>query len=101
MGFVYTKKELGSLKVKFKNSDRIEKNYSQVLQDIFVLSCLDGGEEEFFLEIGCSHPTDLSNTYLLESKFGWNGISIDNIRVEGFSKIRKSDYLVCTKSIYA
>lgn len=48
--------------------------YSQAGQDEFVLSLIKKG---YYLEIGASHPVNISNTYLLE-KNGWTGVSIDN-----------------------
>jgi hypothetical protein len=52
-------------------------SYSQAGQDLFVLSALDGLCGGRFIDVGCSHPKTLSNTYLLESEFAWNGILID------------------------
>ena len=48
---------------------------SQLGQDRWVLDKKpDGGG--FFLELGCYHPKDLSNTFALEQR-GWRGVSID------------------------
>jgi FkbM family methyltransferase len=52
----------------------IEKSKSQLKQDLFVLSELDFKENGFFVEFGATNGVDLSNTYLLENEFGWNGI---------------------------
>lgn len=65
------------LKIPFPGLDQVSRNYSQAFQDIFVLSALGGKREGFFLEIGASDPVFISNTYLLESKFNWRGISIE------------------------
>lgn len=73
----YDRSKLDQLRFKFKNSDTIEKNYSQVLQDIFVLSALDGKTNGTFLEIGGAKPFDRNNTALLEDKFNWSGVSIE------------------------
>lgn len=76
----------------FAGSNDIENYYSQAGQDTFVLSVLDGKRGGIFLDIGCNHPKIISNTYLLESKFGWNGILIDldNGMVELCKKERTS-----------
>lgn len=66
-----------NLKLKFNNYKKIDKNYSQAHQDLFVLSCLDGKEDGFFLELGSNDPIMYSNSFLLEDRFNWNGISID------------------------
>lgn len=61
----------------FSGLECIEQNYSQCFQDLFVLSILNGKKNGTFLEIGGFHPSYLSNTCLLENKFGWSGYSID------------------------
>ena len=61
----------------FPGIENITYNYSQADQDIFVLSILNGKTNGTYLEIGCGHGFDINNTALLETKFGWNGISID------------------------
>ena len=47
---------------------------SQFRQDLFVLSELGFKKKGFFIEFGATNGVDLSNTYLLETRFGWNGI---------------------------
>jgi len=47
---------------------------SQLRQDLFVLSCLDFKKQGYFVEFGATNGYDLSNTYLMEKEFGWNGI---------------------------
>jgi len=49
--------------------------YSQARQDDFVIHMMNGKIGEY-LEIGASHPIDISNTFALE-KLGWIGLSID------------------------
>ena len=67
-----------NLAVPFNKCNDLNKRYhSQALQDLFVLSCLDGKQNGTFLELGCDHPFNISNTYLLESQFNWKGVSVD------------------------
>lgn len=73
----YDKSKLNRVKNKFKDLDTIDQNYSQSYQDLFVLSMLNGKRNGTFLEIGAHHPVFISNTFLLENKFNWNGVSID------------------------
>lgn len=54
--------------------DNIEQSKSQIRQDLFVLTQLNFKKNGFFVEFGATNGIDLSNTYLLERKFGWNGI---------------------------
>jgi hypothetical protein len=87
----YTKDKHNRLRFKFKNSDHIDRNFSQCYQDMFVLSCLDGKTDGIYLEIGAAHPFISNNTALLE-KFGWRGISVE-IKpedVECFNKNRSN-----------
>ncbi len=71
------KKQLINFKYPFDNIELIDKNYSQMFQDLFVLTMLNGKFNGTYLEIGSNDPKWSSNTYLLESKFGWKGVSID------------------------
>lgn len=73
----YEKKNKELLRFSFDGLDAIDYNYSQIYQDIFVLSVLDGKRNGTFLEIGSRDPIILSNTKLLESEFGWTGLAID------------------------
>lgn len=61
----------------FHGSDIIERNYSQSWQDLFVLTALQGQRDGFYLEVGGHVPVNNNNTYLLQEKFGWSGVSIE------------------------
>ena len=75
----YTKDQMDKLKYKFNGADKIDKNHSQAFQDMFVLMALDGKTEGKYLEIGANKPFEHSNTYLLEDKFNWKGVSLEII----------------------
>ena len=47
---------------------------SQLHQDIFVLVALDFKRNGFFVEFGATNGVVDSNSWLLENKFGWEGI---------------------------
>lgn len=47
---------------------------SQLFQDLFVLFVLKNKRNGFFVEFGATDGVGLSNTYLLERRFGWKGI---------------------------
>jgi hypothetical protein len=51
--------------------------YSQIGQDRLVLKYLKNKQNGSFVDIGCGYPKYINNTYLLETEFNWNGISID------------------------
>lgn len=73
----YNKKDYEKLRYKFIHSEKITKNYSQVFQDLFVLSMLNGKKNGTYLEVGAGPPFWGSNTALLEKMFDWTGIGIE------------------------
>lgn len=79
------------LKIKFEGYDTFDENNSQAAQDLFVLMCLNGKKNGSFLDLGCNDPIQISNTYLLESKFDWNGVGmdIDSNHIAKYDNIRK------------
>jgi len=73
----YSKNSDFDLSFKFEGSDNIERNFSQVYQDLFVLAALNGKKNGTYLEIGSAHSLHNSNTALLEREFGWTGVGIE------------------------
>lgn len=73
----YSKEDFSKLRYKFKGCEKINNNHSQVFQDIFILSILDGKKNGSFLEVGGGYSYHKNNTALLESDFGWKGVSIE------------------------
>lgn len=73
----YNKNSNRQLKFKFEGWEKVEQNYSQAGQDLFVLSALNGKRNGLYLEIGAQQPYFQNNTALLETKFDWEGISIE------------------------
>lgn len=73
----YEKEDYNKLRFKFKNSKKIEKNYSQVYQDMFILSMLNGKRNGTYLEIGGGTPYLGNNTTLLEFDYDWKGVSLE------------------------
>jgi FkbM family methyltransferase len=61
--------------------------HSQLGQDLFVLETLKQKKNGFFIEIGAGNGKYLSNTYLLESEFNWDGILVEP---------HKSSFKACT-----
>lgn len=62
----YFKNDHESLRFKFIGSENIENNYSQSMQDMFVLSVLNGKKNGVYVEIGADKPRVINNSYLLE-----------------------------------
>lgn len=82
-----------NLRKKFKNSEKLEYNYSQCFQDIFVLMLLNGKRNGSYLEIGSGDPFYGNNTALLELNYDWKGISIDFNKesIDLFRRFRKNE----------
>jgi hypothetical protein len=93
--FRYHKADHGKLKLKFKDSHKIQRNFSQVYQDLFVLTMLDGKKNGTYLEIGSAEPFYNNNTILLEKEFGWTGTSIEYVQelADQFHKYRKNEIM--------
>jgi hypothetical protein len=73
----YQKNKHDTLRFKFEGSDVIEKNFSQAFQDMFILAATNGKKNGLYLEIGAQKPFYQNNTALLETKYDWDGISIE------------------------
>ena len=69
--------EKDTLKHPFSGHTKVFNNYSQAYQDLFVLSMLKGKKNGKYVEVGSNHPTHMSNTFLLETAFGWRGFSVE------------------------
>ena len=89
----YFKSDYENLKFKFVGSKKIENNYSQSMQDMFVLSILNGKSNGVYVEIGADKPRVINNSYLLESQYNWTGVSfeIEKDKVDYFNSIRKNE----------
>jgi hypothetical protein len=74
---LYDSSKLDRLKYKFEGCETIDRNYSQAYQDMFVLTMLNGKKNGTYLEIGAMDAVFINNTFLLESRFGWRGLSVD------------------------
>jgi hypothetical protein len=68
---------------------------SQASQESFVLSVLKEKTNGFYVELGGGWAQKNSNTYLLESKYGWTGVSFENdpIRAYAYNLTRKNKTL--------
>ena len=75
---------------------------SQLGQDLEVLKVYTNKENGFFIEIGASDGIELSNTYLLETKYNWKGICCEPIpsRFEQLVKNRPHSFC-CKEAVYS
>lgn len=69
---------------------------SQIGQDLFVINLLKQKRNGLFLDIGGGPPKFINNTYMLEKKYNWTGVSIDldhRNKVAWENSDRKSKFL--------
>jgi len=94
----YDKSKYGQFKFKFCGLDLIERNYSQVCQDLFVLAMLGGKKEGTYLEIGAAHSHHNSNTALLE-ELGWKGIGVELKRDLAEQHASRKNRVICADAL--
>lgn len=92
---IYSRNNYNILKFKFSGADKIDRTYAQSMQDLFVLSILDGKQNGTYLEVGGGHPSNGNNTFLLETVFNWTGLAIekDDKLVKSYNTTRKNKCL--------
>ena len=88
---------VNDLQKRQKNGEKLnEKTYSQIGQDVFVNNLLKEKKNGLFFDIGAGPPIFINNTYLFETEYDWNGISIDASelnRIQWQESDRKSEFL--------
>ena len=91
----YFKSNYENLRFKFTDSEKIENNFSQVYQDMFILSMLNGKKNGTFLEVGGADPFNGNNSALLEKNFDWKGVSLeyDEKFIENYKSNRSANLL--------
>lgn len=73
----YEKNRFDEFKFKFSGLENIERSNGQALQDMFILSILNGKRNGTYLEIGAQEPFFQNNTAILETNYDWKGVSIE------------------------
>lgn len=91
-------------KLKSGNLDKVLYNVShsksEFCQDLFVLSILDFKKKGYFVEFGAQNGIDHSNSYLLEKKFGWNGILAEPSKGSQKKLIENRDSHICFDCVW-
>ena len=72
--------------------------YSQLNQDLWVLDILQHKQNGVFVDVGAFDGINLSNTYLLEKQYNWNGICIE-ANCSTFKKLEKCRNCVCVNEL--
>ncbi len=70
-----------------------KKTYSMYGEDLFIEKFFKKKQKGFYVDVGCYHPLEGNNTYLLYKK-GWKGINLDinTLSIELFDVARKEDH---------
>jgi FkbM family methyltransferase len=55
-------------------ANHVDESHAQLFQDLLVLFLCDGKRDGYFVEFGAMDGITLSNTFLLETRYGWRGI---------------------------
>lgn len=93
----YVAEDFERFKFLFNGLETITTNHSKHFQDLFVLSLYNGKRNGTYLEIGSGDPFVHNNTALLETKFDWKGISIDNSEALCYNfKENRNNTVICT-----
>ena len=68
------------------------KSYSMYGEDLIINNFFKKKKKGFYVDVGCYHPIDGSNTHLLFRR-GWEGINIDvnSLSIDLFKAARKND----------
>ena len=81
----YEKLEFIFLNNRIKNPIKLFKyipdSESQIFQDLFVLNELKFKRNGYFIEIGAANGKNLSNTYMFEKYFAWQGLVVEPARI--------------------
>tara|TARA_R100000231_G_scaffold134654_1_gene108421 strand:- start:741 stop:1409 length:669 start_codon:yes stop_codon:yes gene_type:complete len=67
--------------------------YAQLCQDLFPYLLTNGKKNGFYVDFGCRDPFKTNNTWFLEEKLDWAGISIDIVDYSKIWQQRKSQFI--------
>lgn len=52
-------------------------NHNKTHQEDFIINILNEKKDGYYVELGAFHSSEGSNTYLLEKKYNWKGVSFE------------------------
>jgi len=81
-------------------SEYISASKSQLGQDVLALSYVGTGKPGYFVEFGATNGLDLSNTYMLEKKFGWKGILCEPAKIWHKDLFSNRDSIIDTRCVF-
>jgi FkbM family methyltransferase len=89
-------------KLRFQNELLLaaSQSKSQFMQDLFVLKTFSNKRDGYFVEFGATNGVDGSNTYLLESDYGWKGLLSEPARCWGSDLKRNRTARIDTRCVW-
>jgi FkbM family methyltransferase len=87
--------------VPLSDDSRFSLSKSQLRQDLFVLDELELKEQGYFVEFRATNRVDISNTWLLEKEFGWQGILAEPSRYWHKSLIENRTAHIVTDCVWS
>ena len=93
--FIDFKNFVGSKKLDYKF---LIDSKSQLIQDLVVLHHFDFKMKGNFIELGAHDGIEISNTYLLENSFSWDGVLIEPVK-SSFNKLKKNRKSICLNKV--
>lgn len=82
-------------------SDKVLKSKSQIFQDLFILYWFNGKKNGFFVDFGATNGVDLSNTFLLEKEYNWQGILVEPGKIWQTDLKKNRNCLIDTRCIWS
>ena len=79
----------------------LDSSFSQLGQDILALGVQGGSRKGFFVEFGATNGFEFSNTFLLESRFGWDGILCEPAKIWHEALHRNRAVAIDHRSVYS
>lgn len=76
------------------------KQVSQLGQDLWVLKETNEKRNGYFVEVGATDGVTISNTYLLEKDYDWNGIVVEPNPIYHNDLMRNRNCEICTMAVY-
>lgn len=80
--------------------DAVKESRAQFLQDVFALLLSKGKRGGYFVEFGACDGLLISNTWLLENKFGWRGILSEPARTWQDSLKQNRNCIIDTRCVW-
>ena len=79
----------------------LSESKSQLKQDLFVLNCLGFKKNGYFVEFGATNGIDLSNSWLLEKHFGWQGVLAEPAKIWHHDLNKNRQSYICHECVWS